>query len=140
MENRPKQAIQMEMVSFFGIQDADPEMKQEQYRAELRKKEDSWYITFKEETGSSLLKVSEEEVTVIRWGEITMRQPFRPGQETSGTYIGPAGKWLMETLTHELLLAKNSLGELIGVMWTYDLRLNGQEIGQNRVACHLTQS
>lgn len=137
MENRPPQRVTLEMVSFFGIQEVEPDIHREKYQAQLQQKAEDWFITFQEEQGSTLMKISEGEVTVIRRGQVTMRQLFRPGTETSGTYISPAGKMLMETRTHEVVCENNREGRLAQIMWRYDLRLNGQEIGQNRVTCKI---
>ncbi|HBI02981.1 MAG TPA: hypothetical protein DDY49_03005 [Paenibacillaceae bacterium] len=137
MENRASQSVIMEMVSYFGIQEDEPESHREKYPAQLHQKGNHWFISFQEEQGPSLLKISENEITVIRRGQVTMRQPFRTGVLTSGTYINPTGKMFMETHTHEIICEKDTQGEFLGVMWRYDLRLNGQEVGQNRVTCYI---
>lgn len=135
--NRTPQSVILKMVSDFAIQDDERSSHQEEYQAQLQQKGSHWYITFQEEQGTSLLKIADQEVTVIRRGQVTMRQPFRTGVVTSGTYINPTGKMYMETHTHEVVCETDNQGQFRGVMWRYDLRLNGQEVGQNRVTCKI---
>jgi uncharacterized beta-barrel protein YwiB (DUF1934 family) len=127
VEQSPSRRVILEMNSDFGTQ--------EQHRAQLVQKGKHWFISFQDEQGSSLLKIGEEEITVIRRGQVTMRQSFRKGVLTSGTFTNPAGKMVMETHTHEIVFEMDSHGQFRGAMWRYDLRLNGQEIGQNRITC-----
>jgi uncharacterized beta-barrel protein YwiB (DUF1934 family) len=128
------------MVSDFGIQENEWSSHQEQHQAQLLKKGNHWYISFQEEQGISLLKVSEKEITVIRRGQVAMRQPFRSGVVTSGTYSNLAGKMHMETHTFEIVCEIDSQGQFLGAMWRYDLRLNGQDVGQNRVTCTIRRT
>lgn len=140
MEKRTPQSVILEMISDFGIQEDQPESHQEEHRAKLHQKGNHWFISFQEEQGTSLLKITEKEITVIRRGQVTMRQPFRTGVVTSGTYINPTGKMHMETLTHEIVCEIDAQGQFLGAMWRYDLCLNGQEVGQNRVTCNIRRT
>lgn len=137
MENRTPQSIILEMVSDFGIQDDEQSSHQEEHQAQLHQKGNHWFISFQEEQGTSLLKITNQEIMVIRRGQVSMRQPFRTGVVTKGTYINPAGNMHMETYTHEIVCETDNQGHFLRAMWRYDLRLNEQEVGQNRVTCKI---
>ncbi|WP_054951157.1 DUF1934 domain-containing protein [Numidum massiliense] len=82
------------------------------------------------------VKVKADELLVIRRGAVAMRQLFRPGVETSGSYVTPYGAMHMVTATEHLAQKTTAPEESDStakgnwyVAWRYRLTLNGADAG-----------
>lgn len=74
------------------------------------------------------------EVKIIRHGVVEMNQAYKEGQAVAGAYRTPYGTFHLETLTHTCLLdLKKHEGK---VTLVYDVKLNGQHVGQRVVEMH----
>ncbi|RXT08720.1 DUF1934 domain-containing protein [Ammoniphilus sp. CFH 90114] len=96
-------------------------------------KGEGWYLVYKEDLGenqevSSTIKLSKEQVTIIRTGSIRMRQEYIPGQWTEGKYEGPFGMMWMETKTDHIDFSERHMS------LSYQLKLNGEDMGRYEVA------
>ena len=94
--------------------------------------EDEWVVRFAERRdgclhGTTTLKVTDDQLTVIRRGEVTMRQVFKPSRETSGRLRHPYGTMAMRTCTDTLQRDVSEDGW--AVSWRYRLQLDGAETG-----------
>ncbi|MEB1808167.1 MAG: DUF1934 family protein [Bacillaceae bacterium] len=63
------------------------------------------YLLFKEIHNDKLnvqttVKIGEQEATIIRNGDLSMRQIYTVGEKTEGTYRSPYGYWQTSAKTH----------------------------------------
>ncbi|MFV8826284.1 DUF1934 domain-containing protein [Alkalihalobacterium sp. APHAB7] len=63
------------------------------------------YLLFKEIHNDKLnvqttVKIGEQEATIIRNGDLSMRQIYTVGEKTEGTYRSPFGSWHTSAKTH----------------------------------------
>lgn len=114
------------------------DMMEQQYLGRWMKKGNAWYLQYQEsaeEMGdtASIIKVEPGKLTVIRRGDVSMRQEYREGVCTRGTYGGPFGSMLMETDTKRLAFdCRNEDGVAAAVAvldWVYVLYLNENRVG-----------
>ncbi len=102
---------------------------------ELYRKNDFIYVTFTEtlkDIGevNTLLKVGDEQITVIRKGAVSMRQPFFLGEVTSGSYETPFGKLATEANTDQVSIHWSDDGNKGDISFGYDLTLQGSAAGR----------
>ncbi|MBM7704094.1 DUF1934 family protein [Metabacillus iocasae] len=95
------------------------------------KKGETIYLAYKEkqEVGEiqTIVKVSEQEVSVTRSGAVKMKQVFRKRELSESTYISPFGRMDMKTLAHNIEYKQmNKKGRLF---MTYDLHMQGDYAG-----------
>lgn len=91
-----------------------------------------WVIRFSERsddrvTGRTTIKVTDEQLTLIRSGDVTMRQVFIPDCETRGMYHHPYGSMEMITTTQDVY--RRASGDEWQIGWRYVLALNGADVG-----------
>ena len=101
------------------------------------------YFTYSEseltglEGTTTLLKVYEDAIVLVRMGKVDQRQEFRPGAFTMSTYITPYGALEMGVGTKAVTI---DLAEGIGqIMITYDLEIEGQWQSLNKLAIHIRE-
>ncbi|HEU5141028.1 MAG TPA: DUF1934 domain-containing protein [Bacillales bacterium] len=98
-------------------------------------KENATYIRYKEEiedTGSvrNVIKINEEEVTIIRNGAVGMRQSFLEGQTTEGFYDTQFGSMNMETFTRRVDYEWTTREGIGNMKLAYQLKLQGNDLGR----------
>jgi len=139
----PVQEVNIELTSKFAIKIAPPDIHKAAYSGQLHFMNGTWYIKYveQEEEGqtNATVKVKEDEIVVIRNGVVSMRQSYRPGVKTSGSYTSAAGVMQMDTDTKDMRLHYDEDGYLSEAVWVYDLYLNEQKIGRYTVQCRLTR-
>jgi uncharacterized beta-barrel protein YwiB (DUF1934 family) len=145
MNKPPVQEVKIRVTSEFSMAMAPPDTYTADYSGQLRFMNGIWYIKYveQEEDGqtNATVKVSEDEIVVIRNGLVSMRQSYRRDAKTSGTYdAGAGGVMQMDTETKDIQLRYDKEGYLQSAAWVYNLYLNGQKIGQYTVHCRLTRS
>ena len=102
------------------------------------RKNDTDYITYDEsqltglEGTTTLLKVRENHVVLVRMGVIEQRQEFRLGERNSSTYITPYGTMEMSVTTREMTIDFVRGSGLIAI--TYELEIEGKWQSTNRLA------
>ena len=101
------------------------------------------YFTYSEseltglEGTTTLLKVYEDAIVLVRMGKVDQRQEFRRGEFTMSTYITPYGALEMGVGTKAVTI---DLAEGIGqIMITYDLEIEGQWQSLNKLAIHIRE-
>lgn len=101
------------------------------------------YITYHEtelsgmEGTTTLLKVTEDCVAVIRMGKIEHKQEFRLGEKTYSTYITPYGQMKMAATTNRLDLAYDGVRGKIYV--EYELEIDGQLQSYNELTIDIRE-
>lgn len=86
-----------------------------------------WVVHFPERSGRTTIEANDEQLTLIRSGEVAMHQVFIPKQKTRGTYRHVYGSLDMLTTTTELYRFERNDEWQIG--WRYLLDLNGTGVG-----------
>ncbi|KXG08549.1 DUF1934 domain-containing protein [Anoxybacillus rupiensis] len=100
-------------------------------------KENASYLTFEESQDignvKTVVKITKDEVVVIRSGAVQMRHVFRKKQETSGNYRTPFGVWTMKTKTDHIEYwyeEKTKKGKLF---LSYTLEMQHERVGRHAV-------
>ncbi|MGE5703763.1 MAG: DUF1934 domain-containing protein [Clostridia bacterium] len=114
--------------------DGDSQTSRYDYEAYGIKKTDSWLFTYKEEMDEGLhvqtvLKLTDEEISLLRQGGIQMNQRFTQGVRTQGVYRSPYGPMRMETHTSHVQVDWEQ-ERPVQVAVGYQLWLNEQETGE----------
>ena len=118
--------------------DGESQTSRYEYKAAGMKKADGWLFSYKEEMDDGLLvqtvlKITEEEASLLRQGGIQMKQRYSQGGKTHGLYRSPYGPMTMETLTNRLHIEWHQ-SRPIQVEIEYQLWLNEQETGEYKLA------
>ncbi|WP_066176049.1 DUF1934 domain-containing protein [Bacillus marinisedimentorum] len=104
----------------------------------LHEKAGGIYLTYEETmegTGSvkTIVKMKNEEVTILRSGAVSMRQQFRQGEETAGHYNSPYGPMEMMTKTHHIESNWHEQPAEGKLKLYYQLSMQGERIGIHRL-------
>ncbi|HEX7064203.1 MAG TPA: DUF1934 domain-containing protein [Bacillales bacterium] len=115
--------------------EAGKETTSNQVNGTILTKENTTYIRYKEEiedTGSvrNVIKISEEEVTIIRNGAVGMHQRFLEGQTTEGFYDTQFGTMNMETVTKRVDYDWRPREGTGNIELAYQLKLQGNDLGR----------
>lgn len=98
-------------------------------------KGDTVYLTFEEKyegkTVKNVLKITGDEVVVLRSGAVQMRHTFRKHEETVGTYENSAARWPMKTKTEQVLYRYNEKAKKGQLFFSYILQLADQHVGRH---------
>lgn len=113
-------------------EDGMSQRQQEEHSGHAWLNTNLWVVRFAEQmdgqqTGTTTVKAGDEQLTIIRRGEVTMRQRFEPGEETVGLYGHPYGRMEMATKTE--FLRRRVCRDRWQVEWHYQLRMNGVPSG-----------
>jgi uncharacterized beta-barrel protein YwiB (DUF1934 family) len=106
-----------------------------QVKGTLVSKRDTTYIRYSEEiedTGSvrNVMKITADEVTIIRNGSVGMHQRFREGEVTEGHYKTPFGTMHMKTDTKHINYEWERRQGYGKFELTYGLTLQGHDLGR----------
>ncbi|OLO36032.1 hypothetical protein BTA37_18935 [Priestia megaterium] len=91
------------------------------------------YLTYterQEEIGDirTMVKISEDEVSINRTGAVQMKQSFRKKVRIEGTYISPYGRMDLLTFAHNI--EYKQMTQKGRLFLTYDLEVQGQPAGK----------
>lgn len=119
----------------------DEETVEQTLAGQLFEKEKSLFIRYAEpgadgsgEGVRTLLKVTPEELKIIRHGEVESEQSFRKGSRLPGFYRSPYARFALMTHTRELRVRMQGLsGE---ICWEYELEV--QDVISGRFSISLT--
>jgi uncharacterized beta-barrel protein YwiB (DUF1934 family) len=93
------------------------------------------YLTFDEnqEAGKvkTVMKITDEEVMVLRSGAIHMRHVFRKSEETVGNYQSPYGNWTMKTKTDNIQYRYSEKAKKGQLFLSYILELQHEQVGRH---------
>jgi uncharacterized beta-barrel protein YwiB (DUF1934 family) len=99
------------------------------------KKNGHFYLQFKEEnqemaTVNQIVKIdASHEVTVIRQGAVSMKQPFQLARKTTGVYRSQYGTMLMETMTNRVDIQLDEQIAIGTIQLAYQLHMQHQFAG-----------
>ncbi|NEW07591.1 DUF1934 domain-containing protein [Paenibacillus sp. SYP-B3998] len=105
-------------------------------RGDLYRKGNHTYIRYEEEPNElgrtvTLIKLEENQIRIIRQGDVQAEQTFVVGEKRIGFYQTPQGRLELEIETHELT-SEAEAG--IGITrWSYDLYASGTHAGKYRI-------
>lgn len=79
-----------------------------------------------------LVKISGDEIKIMRHGEVESEQTFRSGHKLPGFYFSPFTKFHLSTVTHRL---ESRLAGAFGqVVWEYDLYVHDELSGNFNIS------
>nr|WP_275899604.1 DUF1934 domain-containing protein [Bacillus piscicola] len=115
-----------------------------QAKGELYQKNDLTYVAFTENLEdigkvSTLLKIGEQEVTVLRSGAVEMRQLYQYGNITEGSYQTPYGTFKTEADTDQVAVMWSASGKTGRIQFGYDLTLQGTVAGRYDVTISIEE-
>jgi uncharacterized beta-barrel protein YwiB (DUF1934 family) len=110
----------------------------------LTPKGETTYIRYDEEMPEvghvrNMIRVGQNEATIIRNGAVKMRQRFRQGMTTEGQYESPVGVISMETTTKRFDYERGSAEGIGRLNLVYHLMLQGQQAGQFELTMKLKE-
>lgn len=101
------------------------------------------YIVYQEseisglEGVTTMLKLYDNQVVLVRTGSIDHKQEFCPGQKRHSMYITPYGTMQMSILTQNLQIALNGIAGSLEV--SYELEMNGQWQSTNTLSISIQE-
>ncbi|RSL30472.1 DUF1934 family protein [Salibacterium salarium] len=115
-----------------------------QAKGDVYQKNNYTYVNFKEDLDdigqvSTVLKIGERELTVIRSGPVSMRQRYLSGERTEGTYETPYGKLITEAETDQVAVMWSDSGSTGRIQFGYDLTLQGSVAGRYDVTISIEE-
>ncbi|MBA2874435.1 YwiB family protein [Thermaerobacillus caldiproteolyticus] len=100
-------------------------------------KENAVYLTFEEEQEAgkvkTVVKITDEEVRILRSGAIHMRHVFRKKEETVGHYESPIGTWTMKTKTDNIEFRYSEKTKKGHLFLSYMLELQREQVGRHTI-------
>lgn len=99
------------------------------------------YIVFSEEQPNQekvdvIYKISNQEVSVNRFGAVKMRQSFRAGEQTVGTLESDFGSFQLEADTEKIVKMQDAEKNRGSIQLQYLLKVQGQLTGQYFITIH----
>lgn len=101
------------------------------------------YFTYSEseltgmEGTTTLLKVRQDGVVLVRMGGIDQRQEFRQGEYTVSTYITPYGAMELGVTTNDMTV--DLIAGTGSITINYDLEIDGKWQSLNKLAIHIRE-
>lgn len=116
-----------------------------QAKGTLTSKGNATYIRYEEEMAEAgsvrnVVKIGQNDVTIVRNGAVSMRQRFQEGVTTEGRYKSPVGTMKMETETKRVTYdwdGENGCGRFC---LDYDLTLQDRGVGRFELTMKLKEA
>lgn len=126
------QDVQLHLVVTHSVEGQTEETRQE-YHGLGVKKGNGWYFSYKEDMEgvknvSTVLKIGNSDVTLLRQGSLQMKQLFAQGQSSESSYHSPFGQFFMETHTRHLQIEREK-DRPARIKISYQLWMNRQYAG-----------
>lgn len=104
----------------------------------LYSKEDATFLAYKEmmeNVGqiSNVIKIKDGEVSIMRSGGVSMRQTYRKGATTSGSYQSPYGMMEMVAKTENIDFTNHTESRKAKLILSYQLQMQGEWVGRHRL-------
>ncbi|HET7578803.1 MAG TPA: DUF1934 domain-containing protein [Bacillales bacterium] len=114
---------------------SEEETTHNQVKGDLLSKGQATYIRYNEQTEDeesvrNVVKITEEEMVILRNGPVSMNQRFREGQTTEGHYGTQFGNMHMETATERMAFTREPDQGTGEIVLEYQLKLQGNELGR----------
>lgn len=134
------QDVHIHLVVRHSIEGQTEETRQK-YHGKGVQKENGWYLSYKEEMEgvgdvSTVLKIGKSEVTLLRQGNLQVKQSFEKGQSSEANYNSPFGQFLMETHTRRLQIERDN-DRPVHIQIAYQLWMNRQYAGDYELTLRL---
>lgn len=130
--------IQLQIVStIHSDPSSEPEIIQQHLTGSIEQAGAEWKIRYKEhadtpEEVSTMVRSGFDQLTIIRRGDISYRQVYRPGQVTESTLATPGGMMKMEVRTNSYQREyKEGRGK---IQFSFELWMNRQQLGTYQLA------
>jgi len=104
----------------------------------LYSKEDATFLAYKEmmeNVGqiSNIIKIKGDEVSIMRSGGVSMRQTYRKGATTSGSYQSPYGMMEMVAKTENIDFTNRTDSRKAKLILSYQLQMQDEWVGRHRL-------
>ncbi len=104
----------------------------------LYSKEDATFLAYKEmmeNVGqiSNIIKIKGDEVSIMRSGGISMRQTYKKGATTSGSYQSPYGMMEMVAKTENIDFTNRTESRKAKLILSYQLQMQDEWVGRHRL-------
>ena len=104
----------------------------------LYSKEDATFLAYKEmmeNVGqiSNVIKIKDGEDSIMRSGGVSMRQTYRKGAITSGSYQSPYGMMEMVAKTENIDFTNRTDSRKAKLILSYQLQMQGEWVGRHRL-------
>lgn len=99
------------------VHNGDTEYIRESGTGSMRVKDGKYYIMYKTDTVTVMIRIDGEYANVKRTGESSSDMDYRPGKKTSFEYNTPYGVMKMEIFTKKLDYELNENGGLINIQY-----------------------
>lgn len=104
----------------------------------LYSKEDATFLAYKEmmeNVGqiSNVIKIKGDEVSIMRSGGVSMRQTYKKGATTSGSYQSPYGMMEMVAKTENVDFTNRTESKKAQLILSYQLQMQGEWVGRHRL-------
>lgn len=104
----------------------------------LYSKEEATFLAYKEmmeNVGqiSNIIKIKNNEVTIMRSGGVSMRHTYIKGATTSGAYQSPFGMMEMVTKTENVDFTYHTNSRKAKLFLSFQLQMQGEWVGRHRL-------
>lgn len=104
----------------------------------LYSKEDATFLAYKEmmeNVGqiSNVIKIKGDEVSIMRSGGVSMRQTYKKGATTSGSYQSPYGMMEMVAKTENIDFTNRTDSRKAKLILSYQLQMQDEWVGRHRL-------
>jgi uncharacterized beta-barrel protein YwiB (DUF1934 family) len=86
---------------------------------------------------TTMLKLYDKHVVLVRTGSVDHKQEFYPGEKRHSTYITPYGTMQMSILTKSLQMALDGIAGVLEI--SYELEMNGQWQSTNTLSISIQE-
>ena len=101
-----KKSVKIKLTTIIRQPDMDEQVLKLQSRGTMTEKNDWRYLQYDEQQDElnirTTVKISEEEVVIMRSGDLQMRLPFLLHKEQTGNMTNAQGSFMLTTTAHEL--------------------------------------
>jgi len=130
--------IRLKLVTEIRDDAGRKELVTTQAEGTLYSKDDATFLAYKEimenvEQISNIVKIKNDEVTIMRSGGISMRHTYKKGTITSGAYQSPFGSMEMVTKTENVDFTYPAKSRKAQLILSYQLQMEGQWVGRHRL-------
>ncbi|GBF12498.1 DUF1934 domain-containing protein [Tepidibacillus infernus] len=136
-----EQDVTLQVITYIRHPYGEEDRMTFQGKGKLYLKDESVYLRYEEQLEdlgktATIVQWKEAEkdspvVTIIRQGDVSMKQVFEKGKTWSNAYLSPYGRLELEMITHQVKIEKEWLKGKIYL--SYDVYIDQQKIGHYQV-------
>ncbi len=121
-------------------EDGDLQVIESFYKGERIEKNGNVYVNFTEfdtlKDSKSTIKISEDEVLILKSGGVKSRMKFREAEKSKSIYITPFGEFDMSVYTYKI--SKKISDEEVKINLDYKISIKGLLDANNRIEIKVT--